>query len=129
MADLLKSGLAWLTSQLTAHASEIVTYARGYDSTEVHATLGRKLLKLSDEFGIRIEWTDMDFLIPTVDLAFDGEPFTPLRGDQLFVTIDETTVEQFEVFPFGDEPAWRWADPHHSIVRIHAKHIGSEPYV
>jgi hypothetical protein len=128
MGDLLKDGLAWLTTQLKASASQPVTYVRGSDMIAVYATLGQKLLKLDDGLGgVRMEWTDMDFLIAAADLVLDGQPLIPTRGDTILVTAGES-VETYEVLPYGNEPAWRWADPHQSILRIHGKHIDDEPY-
>jgi hypothetical protein len=74
-----------------------------------------------------MEWTDMDFLIAAADLMLDGQPLIPTRGDTILVTAGES-VETYEVLPYGNEPAWRWADPHQSILRIHGKHIDDEPY-
>lgn len=123
MADLLADGLAFLTQQLKAYASQTVTYARGYDSVDVQATFGNKLLKLDDGFGgIRMEWTDIDFLIPAADLDFGDGMLTPTRGDLVHVTIG-SQVQTFEVLPIGNEPAWRWSDPHQSMYRIHTKWI------
>ena len=128
MADLLRDGLAFLTKQLKAYASVSIVYARGYDSVDVQATLGNKLLKLDDGFGgIRMEWTDLDLLIPAADLtfAYGGDPITPERGDLVYLTQGHQ-VQVYEVFPFGNEPPWRWADPHQSMYRIHAKWINTE---
>ena len=69
----------------------------------------------------------MDFLIPAADLVIGGESITPQRGDRVFILAGEN-VQEFEVMPFGSDPAWIWSDPHQSMFRIHAKHIGSEPY-
>jgi hypothetical protein len=69
----------------------------------------------------------MDFCIPAADMVIDGQPLTPARGHKVLVTAGES-VETFEVLPYGNEPAWRWADPHQSILRIHGKHIDDEPY-
>ena len=83
MANLLKDGLAFLTTQMQQYASEPVTYTRGVDSVLVLAVFGRKLLKLDDGMGgTRLEWTDLDFLIAAdADFAFtDGPPITPARG-------------------------------------------------
>mgnify|MGYP001176916635 FL=1 len=126
--DLIRVGLSLLTQTLKATASQPVTYVRGLDSVDVRATFGRKLLKLDDGAGgIRMEWTDMDFLIPSADLVIGGESITPQRGDRVFMLAGEN-VQEFEVMPFGSDPAWIWSDPHQSMFRIHAKHIGSEPY-
>ena len=123
--NMLKDGLAWLTDQLIEHASEPITYARGYDSVETRATFGRKLLKLDDgQGGFRIEWTDMDFLIRAdAAFTFGSGIITPQRGDIVWIAV-ATGLESFEVFPFGhNEPPWRWSDPHQSMYRIHTKHI------
>jgi hypothetical protein len=127
LSNVLKNGLAWLTGQLRDHASETVTYARGYDSVDVPAVFGRKLLRIADETGIRVEWTDMDFLIAADDLVIGGERIEPQRGDIIYA-VDPYDSIAFEVMPYGDEPAWRWADPHKSMLRIHAKHIDTEQF-
>jgi hypothetical protein len=124
-SDMLADGLAFLTEQLTDHAAKLVTYSRGSDSVEVRATWGAKLLKLSGEFDVRIEWTDMDFCIKASLLVLNGEQVIPRRGDMIQLVINEE-AQTFEVFPFGDEPPWRWADPHQSMVRVHTKRINSE---
>lgn len=121
--DILKDGLAWLTRQLSTYAAETVTYTRGYDSVDVPAVFGKKLLKIDDGMGgIRVEWTDMDFLIPADSLRFGGDLVTPQRGDLIHITAPYD-VQTFEVLPFGSEPAWRWSDPHQSMYRIHTKRI------
>lgn len=130
MADMLADGIAFLTKQLRAIASQTVTYARGTNSVQAQATFGKKLLKLDDGFGgIRMEYTDIDFMIPSSDLdwvALGGNAF-PTRGDQVFVTQkDQNRVQVFEVFPFGNEAPWRWSDPHQSMYRIHTKWINTE---
>lgn len=124
MADMLADGLAWLTDQLKAFVSQTVTYARGTSSVQVQATFGNKLLRIEDNVGnVRVEWTDMDFLIKSADLNFGGVPITPTRGDLIFTNIG-TDVQIFQASPYGpNEPVWRWSDPHQSIVRIHAKHV------
>lgn len=122
----LQSGMAFLSTQLTKHASQTVTYSRDADSVDVHATYGKKLLKLADGMGgFRMEWTDMDFLIPAADLVLNGSLITPLRGDLIHIS-QGGQVQTFEVFPYGSEPPWRWSDPYQLTARIHAKHVGTE---
>lgn len=133
MADLLKDGLAFLTKQLRAHASQTVTYARGANSVQVQATFGSKLLKLNDMFGnIRLEWTDLDFCIPAADLeSILIDPNDPDHGDEIFVIqADQNEVQVYEVEHVNGEPPWRWSDPHQSMYRIHAKYMRTEsiPY-
>lgn len=121
MSDLIKSGLSWLTDQLTAHASQTVTYTAGVESGDVSATLGRKLLKLTDQFGVvRYEHTDMTFWIPASDMDF-GSGFTePERGHFVSRVIGGQT-ETYEVTPYGTEPCWMWDDPNHTLLRVHTK--------
>lgn len=127
MPDMLATGLAWLTGQLKANASQTVTYTRGNLGVDVQATFGKKLLKLDDGFGgIRMEWTDIDFLIPAADLSFDGLSILPSRGDLIFVTVGYQ-VQTYQVFPYGTDPAWRWSDPGQTMMRIHAKYVSGEP--
>lgn len=127
MGDLLKSGLAWLTGQLAANASQSVIYRRGGAEATVRATVGQKLLRLQDlDGGIRMEWTDLDLCIPAADLVVNGVPIEPERGDEVRVTRADGVVETFEVHAFGNEPPWRWSDPHRSMARVHLKLVGSE---
>lgn len=121
MSDMLESGMAFLAQQLKQHASQLVTYIRGYDQVDVYATFGRKLLKLQDlDFGVRMQWTDMDFLILADDLQFGGEKILPMRGD-LVVTQVDGKVKTFEVLPYDSDPPWRWSDPFQKMMRIHTK--------
>jgi len=123
MPNVLALGLAFLTDQLITHASELITYSRGASSVAIRATYGKKLLKIDDgEGGFRIEFTDMDFLIRASDLILSAVAITPERGDTIAITVGVGT-ETFEVFPFNAEPAWRWSDPHRSMIRVHCKHV------
>ena len=129
--DLLAAGLAWLTGQLAANASTLVTYVQGSIVIDnVPSMFGNKLLKLADDFGnIHLEWTDLDHCIASVYLTVNGVILTPTRGDLIYVTSgNQNEVQVYEVNPISDkEPAWRWADPHQTMYRIHTKWITTEP--
>lgn len=128
--NLLRTGLAWLTGQLNGFASEAVIYVdQEGNRIACRATLGNKLLKIDDMMGgWRIEWTDMDFLIPAASLVDPfGETIVPTRGDQVLLTIGDEE-QTFEVAPYGSDPPWRWADPHQSMMRIHTKLLQIDPY-
>jgi len=119
MSDALQQGLKWLSEQLKAHAAQEVKYRRGSKEVSVRAVVGRSLLKLDDGYGgIRMVWTDRDFLIAAEDLILDGARTLPQRGDQIEQIIDGTK-HIFEVLAPGNEPEWRWSDPHQTILRIH----------
>jgi len=126
MGDLLDDGLAWLAEQLKAHASRTVVYRRGTSEVTVQALVGRTLLKLDDGYGgVRMEWTDRDFVIAADDLVLGGEKTLPQRGDQVRETVDGQALV-YEVLAPGSEPEWRWSDPHRRLLRIHTKQVGEE---
>lgn len=127
MPDALRDGLAWLTGRLLAHASEPVTYARGGVAVVVPAVLGKKLLRLTDESGVRVEWTDLDVLIAAADLDLGAGPVTPRRGDTVTVAT-AAGADVFEVMPFGPEPPWRWSDPFQTLLRIHCKQLDTRQF-
>ena len=126
MPDLLRTGTDWLAEMLKEHASRPVAYRRGADEVTVQATIGRTLLKLDDGYGgVRMEWTDRDFLIHAADLVLDGEPSLPERGDLIRET-QGTRTFVYEVMAPGKEPPWRWSDVFRKVLRIHTKQIGVE---
>ncbi|MBM3983780.1 MAG: hypothetical protein FJ304_26640 [Planctomycetes bacterium] len=124
MPDLLKFGSDWLADMLKEHASRPVVYRRGAVEVTVQATIGRTLLKLDDGYGgVRMEWTDRDFLIHVADLGAvivlpeRGDTIREAQGDKTFV---------YEVMAPGKEPAWRWSDVYRKVLRIHTKQVGVE---
>lgn len=126
MADVLREGSAWLAGMLKAHASRPVLYQRGLLEVLVQATIGRTLLKLDDGYGgVRLEWTDRDFLIGAADLVLGGAMVLPQRGDLVRET-DGPVTWIYEVLAPGAEPVWRWSDPYRQVLRIHAKQVGKE---
>jgi hypothetical protein len=126
MQDLLQSGQAWLADQLHEHVATQVTYRRSTDEVTVRATIGRTLLKLDDGYGgVRMVWTDRDYLIRGADLVLGGNPVQPQRGDQIREVVGAQTLV-YEVLAPGEEPPWRWADPHRQMFRIHTKQIATE---
>jgi hypothetical protein len=126
MPDLLQTGSDWLADQLKTHASRQVVYRRGAFEVAVLATVGRTLLKLDDGYGgVRMEWTDRDFLIHAADLVLGGVPTLPQRGDQIRETQGAKTFI-YEVMAPGQEPAWRWSDVYRKVLRIHTKQVGTE---
>jgi hypothetical protein len=126
VTDLLQTGQEWLADQLKEHASRQVVYQRGATELVVQATIGRTLMKLDDGYGgIRMEWTDRDFLIQAADLLIGAAVVTPERGDRVRETVGVNT-SVFEVMAYGDEPPWRFSDPFGKLLRIHTKFIGIE---
>ncbi len=126
MADLLQTGSDWLADQLKAHVSRPVVYRRGATEVAVQATIGRTLLKLDDGYGgVRMEWTDRDFLIQAADLVLGGNAVLPERGDLIRETQGGKTFV-YEVMAPGKEPPCRWSDVFRKLLRIHTKQVGTE---
>lgn len=126
MPDLLKSGSDWLADMIKEHASRPVVYRRGATEVAVQATIGRTLLKLDDGYGgVRMEWTDRDFLLHAADLVLGAVAVLPERGDTVRETVGTKTFI-YEVMAPGKEPAWRWSDVFHKMLRIHTKKVGVE---
>jgi hypothetical protein len=126
MADMLRAGQEWLANQLKAHASCTVVYLRGANQTSVTAIIGRTLMKIEDGYGgVHMQWTDRDYLVPPAELVLAGSQILPERGDTIRET-DNGKVYIYEVNAPGNEPPWRWSDPHRRLLRIHTKQIGIE---
>ncbi len=124
MADMLRSGQEWLANQLKSYASRVIVYQRGTNQITLSAVIGRTLLKLEDGYGgVRMEWTDRDFLIAPKDLVIAGAQVTPERGDMIRES-EGNEVFIHEVMVPGSEPPWRWSDPHRQLFRVHTKQIG-----
>lgn len=126
MPDLLQTGSDWLADRLKEHASRQVIYRRGGQQVAVQATIGRTLLKLDDGYGgVRMEWTDRDFLIQAADMVLGGVAVLPERGDLVRETVGTKTYV-YEVMAPGKEPPWRWSDAFRKLLRIHTKQVRVE---
>ncbi len=128
MPDLIKEAIKkYFMPTLEAFASSEVIYTRPStsQSVTVPATYGQKLLRTHDQFGaLRIEWTDLDFIIDASLLHFDDLVLiTPETGDQIFVAIDSGDIQVYEVLPFGNDAPWRWSGTNGLQYRIHTKNI------
>lgn len=126
MADLLDAGSQWLDQQRTAHMTRTVTYERGASSVEVPATLGRTLFEQVDRMGLVQRTESRDFLVLAADLVLDGSEATPKAGDRIRDAAG-SAVQLYEVMAPGSEPPFRYSDPYRRTLRIHTKHVGSEP--
>ena len=113
-----------------APASGEAEAAEPFETIELEKrALGQTLLKLADGYGgTRMEWTDRDYLISAAKLVLGGVQVEPQAGDQIRETVGDA-VHVYEALAPGGEPAWRWSDPHRRMLRVHAKHVGTEPRV
>src|SRR3989304_6126728 len=119
MAEMLKTGAEFLRDNRKEQNARDVIYKRGVYSVLVKATLGRKLLKLGDEFGgVRMEWTARDYLIAGADLPVAGITLPPLKGDLIE---DSTDGKTYKVLAPEGEPVWQPHDHFGITLRIHTK--------
>ena len=120
MADRLAEGTAWLTRQRSRHMGRRVSYRRGVIAVEITATFGRTEYAIADAYGGRVGAEMTDFLIAAADLAKNFG--RPEPGDR--IQADGTV---YEVMDLAGQGHWRWSDPYHASMRIHAKEVGQDP--
>ena len=122
MPDLLEQSQEWLTSMNRIYRSRQVIYARGAQTKEVPALVGKTVFKVDKGYGLFERVEARDYLIEVADLTEFGEPE---RGDRVKDTLNDK-VELFEVMAPGGEPHFRYSDPYRKAFRIHTKHVGTE---
>lgn len=125
MNDILRQGQAWLSGQLTQHASRPVVYRRGELGAQLQATIGRSHYQQDDGHGVQTRSQVRDFLIDTQDLLLSIIGSLPKRGDRV-IEIDGEATFVFEVMSLGGEPPWRYSDPFRLKLRIHTKQIDTQ---
>lgn len=121
MADLLRSGMSWLSARLQDSASQTATYRRGeVSNSSVLATLGQSEFPRESQEGLTTEERTQDFIVAVSQLTLEGSAITPEPGDQ----IEVADIGTFEVCsPGSSSPAWRYSDPFHKLIRIHTREI------
>jgi hypothetical protein len=126
MVDLLQQGAQWLADQQRRFAAQAVTYVRGADTAELLATVGSTTREQADEYGVLQRVEMRDYLVPAEDLVLAGQLTEPRSGDRIRETRDGRTFV-YEVLAMAGEPPWRWSDPYRTTLRIHTKHVATEP--
>lgn len=117
MGDLLKDGMTWLAGELKDHVSQTATYRRGVDENpNVQVTLGESEFPRESSEGLTTEERTQDVLITAADLTLSSVTITPEPGDEIEIAGLGTFVVEA---PGGTEPAWRWSDPNHILLRAH----------
>jgi len=125
MPNLLEQGASWLADQLKTHASTEVIYQRGVNQVAVQATIGKTEFEIDDGSGVIQRFQSRDYLIQTADLMLGGAPTLPVAGDRIRETVGDQTLV-YEVLAPGNEPHFCFSDPFRKVLRIHAKHVGTE---
>ena len=116
----MDTAMAWLAGKRKSYMAQTVTYSRGEDEVELLATLGSKVFRMPDEYGVDIRIETRDYLITAADLILDGSVVTPNPCDR----ITESGGEVYEVMsPGADEPHWRYSDAYRRTLRVHTKQV------
>jgi len=124
MADLLRTGSAWLAKTLAGtvaapgSASVLVAYRRGANTSTCMATVGRSTFEAQGQNGIVETFESRDFLVQTSELPY-GEP---VRGDQIVEEMDGV-ARSYEVSAPKGVPVFHYGDAFESLVRIHTKRV------
>jgi hypothetical protein len=115
--NMMSKGSAWLSGKLQGFASQAAFYQRGQQCLPIQVTVGDSEFTRRRADDISNEHRVVDFLFPASSIhAVFHEPSA---GD--FIETDYLGEKRlFEVLsPGGDEPAWRYSDPHRNMIRVH----------
>lgn len=118
LADLLRTGAAWLADQLKAAAGTNCAYKRGANTAQFTATVGKSMFESADQNGVVEQWESRDYLVKTDELPY-GEPH---RGDIIVEELDGVSTF-FEVSAPRGVPVFHFGDAFQRICRIHTKKI------
>jgi hypothetical protein len=116
MADMLRTGAAWLADQLKAAASTTCAYKRGANTAQFIASVGKSTFESSDSSGVIERWESRDYLVKTDELPY-GEP---QRGDIIVEEIGGVATFYEVASPRG-VPLFHYGDAFQAICRIHTK--------
>lgn len=131
---LLNRGEAMLNRRLGQASPVALTYTRGATTITIASgdgawLSGRTRFASTLESGVRIEWSDRDYLIPVALLSAlpastgitAGEP---AEGDRITETVNGTACTFDVLKPDTGEKAWTYSDAGRTRFRIHTKQVG-----
>jgi hypothetical protein len=121
MADLLRTGAAWLAGQLKKSAGTLCAYKRGANTAQLTASISRSTFEAQGQNGVIEAWESRDYLVPVAELPY-GEP---RRGDVIVEEIDGVATFYEVTAPRG-VPVFHWADAFQAVIRIHTKQINRD---
>lgn len=118
MADLLRSGAAWLAGQLKQSAGTLCAYKRANNTAQFTASISRSTFEAQGQGGVIESWESRDYLTKTDELPY-GEP---RRGDLIIEELDGVSTFYEVAAPRG-VPVFHYADAWQTVIRIHTKQI------
>lgn len=116
MADLLKTGAAWLASQRATHAARSMSYAR--DAVELASSLavsvGRTMdIEARQEGEGYTQYTTRELVFSRTELGYD-----PQIGDTLTEIDEDGQTRVYEVIPDGSQQVFRFLNGVHTDVVV-----------
>jgi hypothetical protein len=118
MADLLRTGAAWLADQLKRSAGTLCAYKRGNNTAQLTASISRSMFESQGTSGVVETWESRDYLVAVEELPY-GEP---RRGDLIIEEI-KGVATFYEVTTPRGVPVFHWADAFQAVIRIHTKQV------
>ena len=100
-----------------------ITYTRDGVTIPLIATVGQTRFASQMEGKARVEFGEIDLIIESKDLVFDGAVTTPLKGDRIAITLNGTAMTLELMIPQTREPSWRYSDPERKRIRLHLKRV------
>lgn len=118
MADMLRTGAAWLAGQLKASAGTLCAYKRGSNTAQFTASISRSTFEAQGAGGVVESWESRDYLAKTDELPYG----IPQRGDIVIEELDGVATFYEVTSPRG-VPVYHWADAWQTVIRIHTKQV------
>jgi len=124
-ANFMQSGITWANRMMMVAAGEVAQYVRGTTTISVTVTTGSPYAFRVDQGdgATVLIYSDADFIVPAAALVVGGALVVPAQGDRIIRTV-AGHLETYELMNIPGEKPWRWHDPNHETIRIHAKLIG-----
>lgn len=107
-------------------AGGTILYSRGDLCADglITCVFGRTEFQVSDSSGVRLEYSDRDFVFSASALGINGELATPQRGDRIeVIREDGLDNETFEVLAPAGSQVYRRCDPNGTLIRVHGKRV------
>ncbi len=110
----MKQRAEFLESKRDSFCASPVEYRQlGGVTKTINATMGKSDFETTDDSGLKISGSVVDFLILSNALGFE-----PKSGD---IIVD--SGRKYEVLDLGSDGPWRWSEPG-ITYRIHTMNIG-----
>ena len=122
MTDQLNTAVGWLAGMMSESMARTVTYARGEDTVEIAATVGRTEFLVAGDDGSQFAVESRDYVFTAEDLVLDETVTLPERGDRITDTV-AGAEHVYEVMAPGGLQHFRLSGPDNNLCRVHTNLI------